>query len=868
MKQYLEDVQDVLTDLKTSADGLTSGEAARRLTLKGKNKLLEDKKKSLARRIFDQIRDPMILVLLGAAAVSMATAVWAEESFADVIIILFVVVLNAVLGVVQENKAERAIEALKAMSADSISTLRDEEVMDIASEDLVVGDVILLTAGDAVPADGRLIECSSLKAEEAPLTGESVPVEKTSAVTPLSEGAAPSEDIPLGDRSNMVYTGCAIVHGHGRAVVTATAMDTEMGKIAHQIHTAADSRTPLQVKLAQLSRVLTWGVLSICIFIFAFSLIRSGDITSALVLETFMLAVSLAVAAIPEGLVAVVTIVLSIGVTRMSRRNAVVRKMTAVETLGCTQVICSDKTGTLTQNKMTVVASHCDNAYSLAQALALCNDATIAADGQITGEPTEAALLEFARKEGVEKNILSSEMPRLADIPFDSKRKMMTTFNAAPDGSVMQFTKGAPDMVLQCCSHMLKDGQVVPLGNEERKELQEINTRLTSKALRVLAAARKELQAVPEDLTASDRERDLVFVGLAGMIDPIRPEAVIAIEKCKKAGIRPVMITGDHENTATAIARDLGIIEHPEQVLPARELEKLSDEQLADSIEKYAVYTRVQPQHKVRIVQAWKSRGAITAMTGDGVNDAPALKNADIGVAMGITGTDVTRNIADIVLADDNFATIVAAVEEGRRIYDNIRRTIQYLLSSNLSEVLLIFVATLAGFVILNPVQLLWINLVTDMLPALALGMEFAAPDIMRRPPRKSADGIFAEGLGFACIYQGIIITILSAISWAAGGTTMTFVTLSMCQAFQAFNMRSLNGSIFKLHTHNWYLYLAFIAALVLTIIPVYVPFLAVAFGLTALSIGEYCSAVALGFAIIPILEVVKYFHFKRHNTR
>jgi Ca2+-transporting ATPase len=868
MKQYLEDVQDVLTDLKTSADGLTSGEAARRLTLKGKNKLLEGRKKSLAHRIFDQIRDPMILVLLGAAAVSMATAVWAGESFADVIIILFVVVLNAVLGVVQENKAERAIEALKAMSADSISTLRDGEVMDIASEDLVVGDVIILTAGDAVPADGRLIECSSLKAEEAPLTGESVPVEKTSAVTALPEGAAPSEDVPLGDRSNMVYTGCAIVYGHGRAVVTATAMDTEMGKIAHQIHTAADSRTPLQVKLAQLSRVLTWGVLGICIFIFAFSLIRSGDVTTALVLDTFMLAVSLAVAAIPEGLVAVVTIVLSIGVTRMSRRNAVVRKMTAVETLGCTQVICSDKTGTLTQNKMTVVASHCDNTYSLAQALALCNDATIAADGQITGEPTEAALLEFVRKEGVEKNILSAEMPRLADIPFDSERKMMTTFNAAPDGTIMQFTKGAPDMIMQCCSHMLKDGQVVPLGDEERKELQEINTRLTSKALRVLAAARKELPSLPEDLTSSDREHDLVFVGLAGMIDPIRPEAVIAIEKCKEAGIRPVMITGDHENTAAAIARDLGIIERPEQVLPARELEKLSDEQLADSIEKYAVYTRVQPQHKVRIVQAWKSRGAITAMTGDGVNDAPALKNADIGVAMGITGTDVTRNIADIVLADDNFATIVAAVEEGRRIYDNIRRTIQYLLSSNLSEVLLIFVATLAGFVILNPVQLLWINLVTDMLPALALGMEFAAPDIMRRPPRKPTDGIFAEGLGFACIYQGIIITVLSAISCAVGGTTMTFVTLSMCQAFQAFNMRSLNGSIFKLHSHNWYLYLAFIAALVLTIIPVYIPFMAVAFGLTALSIGEYCSAVALGFAIIPILEVVKYFHFKRHNNR
>jgi Ca2+-transporting ATPase len=868
MKQYLEDVQDVLTDLKTSADGLTSGEAARRLTLKGKNKLLEGRKKSLAHRIFDQIRDPMILVLLGAAAVSMATAVWAGESFADVIIILFVVVLNAVLGVVQENKAERAIEALKAMSADSISTLRDGEVMDIASEDLVVGDVIILTAGDAVPADGRLIECSNLKAEEAPLTGESVPVEKTSAVTALPEGAAPSEDVPLGDRSNMVYTGCAIVHGHGRAVVTATAMDTEMGKIAHQIHTAADSRTPLQVKLAQLSRVLTWGVLGICIFIFAFSLIRSGDVTTALVLDTFMLAVSLAVAAIPEGLVAVVTIVLSIGVTRMSRRNAVVRKMTAVETLGCTQVICSDKTGTLTQNKMTVVASHCDNTYSLAQALALCNDATIAADGQISGEPTEAALLEFARKEGVEKNILSAEMPRLADIPFDSERKMMTTFNATPDGTIMQFTKGAPDMIMQCCSHMLKDGQVVPLGDEERKELQEINTRLTSKALRVLAAARKELPSLPEDLTASDREHDLVFVGLTGMIDPIRPEAVIAIEKCKEAGIRPVMITGDHENTAAAIARDLGIIERPEQVLPARELEKLSDEQLADSIEKYAVYTRVQPQHKVRIVQAWKSRGAITAMTGDGVNDAPALKNADIGVAMGITGTDVTRNIADIVLADDNFATIVAAVEEGRRIYDNIRRTIQYLLSSNLSEVLLIFVATLAGFVILNPVQLLWINLVTDMLPALALGMEFAAPDIMRRPPRKPTDGIFAEGLGFACIYQGIIITVLSAISCAVGGTTMTFVTLSMCQAFQAFNMRSLNGSIFKLHTHNWYLYLAFIAALVLTIIPVYIPFMAVAFGLSALSIGEYCSAVALGFAIIPILEVVKYFHFKRHNNR
>lgn len=873
MKHYCEDIKNVLIETQSSANGISTAEAEKRLAENGKNKLAEGKKDSLLKRFINQLMDPMILILLAAAAISGVLAVVEGESFADVIIILAVVIINAVLGVYQESKAEKAIEALQKMSAATSKVLRDGKITIVHSEDLVVGDVVLLEAGDAVPADGRLIENASLKVEEAALTGESVPVTKFIDIINLTDS---SKDVPLGDRKNMVYMGSAIVYGRGKAVITATGMDTEMGKIADALANAEEGQTPLQIKLSQLSKILTWLVLGICVVIFAVQTLRSGGFTLDSVLGSFMVAVSLAVAAIPEGLVAVVTVVLSIGVTNMSKRNAIIRRLTAVETLGCAQIICSDKTGTLTQNKMTVVDHFGEDEQLLAKAMALCCDAELADDGSVTGEPTEAALVYWASRIGLPKTELKKQYPRSGEAPFDSGRKMMSTVHLV-DGKYIQYTKGAPDVILDRCTTYLKDGQPVPMTDEYRQEILKGNKAMADKALRVLCCAQRSWDSEPA-YDSEVLEQDLCFIGLSGMIDPVRPEVKDAIIECKKAGIRAIMITGDHIDTAVAIARELGILNEGKNAITGSMLNEMDDEQFAKEFENIAVYARVQPEHKTRIVNAWRNAGYVTAMTGDGVNDAPSIKSADIGVGMGITGTDVTKNVADMVLTDDNFATIVGAVEEGRRIYDNIRKAIQFLLGSNMSEVISIFAATLMGFTILKPVHLLWINLVTDCFPALALGMEEAEPDIMERKPRDAKAGIFADGMGIDIGYQGFMVSALVLLSyfighfmetgnWAitdsAEGMTMAFLTMSMAEIFHSFNMRSQHGTIFRLPTQNKILIGAAILTLIATTVVCEVPFLAAAFGFASVSLAEYVIAIALGALVIPIVETVKFFQRK-----
>ena len=865
---YRQSVEEVLEELKTTDKGLTQREAAARQEKYGPNKLKEAAKATALQRFFKQLKDPMLIILLAAAAVSAATDFIAGESFTESIIILVVVLLNAILGVIQESKAEAAIEALQTMTAAKCKVLRDEKTEVLESSNLVPGDVVILEAGDAVPADGRLIECASLKIEEAALTGESTPENKTVDTI--------AKDVTLGDRENMCYMGSTVVYGRGKAIITSTGMNTEMGKIAGVLSKTEQEETPLQKKLSQLGKMLSKAVLGICIFIFIFDLIVSGEFTIQSVLKNFMVAVSLAVAAIPEGLATVVTVVLSIGVTNMSKRNAVVRRLTAVETLGCTQVICSDKTGTLTQNKMTVV-EHTGDTKVLAEAMTLCNDAVFE-DGGAKGEPTEAALVNFGAAEGIIKSELEKTQPRVAEAPFDSGRKMMSTIHKCGDAFV-QYTKGAPDEVLRRCTSYEQDGKILPMTEEKRREILDKNHSMADKALRVLAAAKRNWNAVPEDVTPENLEQDLCFIGLTGMIDPIRPEVKAAIAECRSAGIRPVMITGDHKDTAVAIARDLGIISGPEQAITGAELDKLSDEELDKAVENYGVYARVQPEHKVRIVSAWKHRGAVTAMTGDGVNDAPSIKSADIGIGMGITGTDVTKNVADMVISDDNFATIVSAVGEGRRIYDNIRKSIQFLLTSNLSEVLGVFLSTLMGFTLFNPVHLLFINLITDCFPALALGLEKAEPDTMKRPPRSSSDGIFSGGMAGDIAYQGILITVITLVSYIIGhsmevghfaiphgvshdGMTMAFLTMSMCEIFHAFNMRSQRKSVFKLG-HNIVLWMAMLGSVALTTIVLEVPAVANAFGFTPVSWNEYAIAIGLAVLIVPIVETVKAFQRK-----
>ncbi len=922
MKHYLHTVDEVFSEVSSSAGGLTAAEAQTRLERDGKNKLNEAKKKSTLARFVDQLKDPMIIILIVAAVISAVTGVIegiqsgaGMEFPTDVIIILFVVVLNAVLGVVQESKAEAAIEALQEMAAATSKVIRDGKLCHVKSEELVVGDIIHLEAGDSIPADARIIECAGMQVEEASLTGESVPVNKK--VDALA--AAENGDVPLGDRKNMVYMGSNIVYGRGVAVVTGTGMNTEMGKIADAIEAAQEGQTPLQLKLAQLSKTLSFLVIGICLFIFAFTLITSKEgFSVGLALDTFMVAISLAVAAIPEGLAAVVTILLSMGVTKMSKQNAIIRKLTAVETLGCAQIICSDKTGTLTQNKMTVVETFCDSEEMFATGMALCTDAEVEGE-TVIGEPTEAALVYHALKNNLNKNELKSKYPRIAEVPFDSGRKMMTTVHDF-GGVIYQFTKGAPDVILGRCKTAIIGGKEVPMTDEVRAVIAQKNKEMADKALRVLSLSMKVLSGKPEEETSEALENDLVFVGLCGMIDPVRPEVKLAIDECRSAGITAIMITGDHKDTAVAIAKELGIIQSADEAITGAELDTISDEDFLEKVKQYHVYARVQPEHKVRIVNAWKANGMVTAMTGDGVNDAPSIKSADIGVGMGITGTDVTKNVADMVLADDNFATIVSAVAQGRRIYDNIRKAIQFLLSSNLSEVLSIFAATMLGFVILKPTHLLWINLITDTFPALALGMEKGEKDIMKRKPRSSKDGIFAGGLGLDVLYQGVMVTVLTLVAYFLGnsmsvhelfssgiisaelmaeiskfsstfmavesesiraaleaiavsghgvydnayelihgnGMTMAFLTMSLSEVFHSLNMRSQRKSVFTLGNINKWLLGATAATFVLTTAVIYIPFLADAFEFTAISLKEYAACVGLGAMTIPVVEAVK----------
>lgn len=875
MKYYLESSSEVFGEVKSTENGLTSEQARRRSAETGKNKLAEGRKTPLILRFLSQFADPMIIILIAAAVISAITSVLQKEFPSDVIIIMFVVIVNAILGVYQESKAEKAIEALQKMAAATTKVLRDGKVCEIPSEDLTVGDVVLLEAGDAVPADGRIFESASLKIEESALTGESVPVNKFIKAIGL-EG---QKDVPLGDRKNMMYMGSTVVYGRGKAVITSIGMDTEMGKIAGALSSAKDEQTPLQKKLGQLSKILSFIVLGICVFMFAFDIVRAlvtgTEMNLDFLLGSFMLAVSLAVAAIPEGLAAVVTVVLSIGVTNMSKKNAIIRKLTAVETLGCAQIICSDKTGTLTQNKMTVVEHYCDNEKMLAEGMALCTDVNLDDDGNLVGEPTEMALVAYSMSLGMNKNELLKSAPRVGEAPFDSNRKMMSTIHKTADG-ILQFTKGAPDEILKHCTKIFKNGEVSPLTDADRDAVLKKNKEFADRALRVLACGYKQLSCVPEDQSPDNIENELVFCGLVGMIDPVRPEVKAAIEECRGAGIRPIMITGDHKDTAVAIALELGIIKDKSEAITGAELDDISDEDFKEKVSQYSVYARVQPEHKVRIVNAWKSRGMITAMTGDGVNDAPSIKSADIGVGMGITGTDVTKNVADMVLADDNFATIVSAVEEGRRIYDNIRKSIQFLLSSNLSEVMAIFTANLLGFTILKPVHLLWINLVTDCFPALALSMEKGEKNLMKRPPRKSSDGIFAGGVGFDVVYQGLFVTLLTLAAYfighfmeagrwelteSADGMTMAFLTMSMCEIFHSFNMRSQHGSTVSMLLHgsfNKYIFGSTVLSLITTALVIEVPFLADAFDFTTIDAREFFTALGLAFLIIPLVEIVK----------
>lgn len=886
MKDYYKlSVDETLNELNADSAGLSSERAAERLAQYGPNKLKEAEKPGFRKRFLTQMKDPMLIILLAAAGVSALTgAIAGESEWAETIIILAVVLLNAVLGVLQESKAEAAIEALQTMTAATCKVLRDGKMAVLHSDELVPGDVVLLEAGDAVPADGRIIESASLKIEEAALTGESVPVNKMLDALGAAQKQA---DVPLGDRKNMCYMGSTVVYGRGKTVITATGMSTEMGKIAGVLSNTKDEQTPLQRKLDELGRLLSKMVLGICVFIFAFNLFMArGELTASghaleAVLKTFMVAVSLAVAAIPEGLATVVTVVLSIGVTKMSRENAVIRRLTAVETLGCTQVICSDKTGTLTQNKMTVV-EHIGETLSVASAMALCSDAVLNDEDQAEGEPTECALVNFACSVGAKKRDLEKKSPRIDEAPFDSARKMMSTVHKSGEDFV-QYTKGAPDALLSRCTHYFESGKILPMTDAKRREILNSNKAMADRALRVLAVAKRDWAEKPENNAPEYLERDLVFLGLTGMIDPIRPEVKAAIAECRGAGIRAVMITGDHRDTAVAIAKELGIITDESQAVTGAELDRLSDEQFRRKVTEYGVYARVQPEHKTRIVQAWKARGAVTAMTGDGVNDAPSIKSADIGIGMGITGTDVTKNVADMVLADDNFATIVVAVGEGRRIYDNIRKAIQFLLASNMSEVLGVFCATLMGFTLLNPVHLLFINLVTDCFPALALGMEKAEPDVMNRPPRNSREGIFAGGLLGDIIYQGILVTALTILSYWMGnffetgvfslpagvsehGMTMAFLTMSMCEIFHSFNLRSQRNSVFSLHGQNPVLWAAMIGSLILTTAVLEVPFLANAFGFTPVGAAEYGVALCLAVLVILVVEAVKFFQRRRRR--
>lgn len=876
MSYYLKSKEEVLKEVESSPEGLTTQQANERVEKYGKNKLEEPPKKTFIQKFFSSLVDPMIIMLLVAATISTFTTIYqnvvnnANESYADLFIILFVVVVNTILSVIQEDKAEEAIGALKEMTAATSKVLRDGKQVIVKSEDLTIGDVLVFEAGDAIPADCRILESYSMKVEEAALTGESVPVNKLVDVLMLKDN---SLDIPLGDRRNMLYSGSTIAYGRGKAVVVAIGMDTEMGKIASALSQQEDEKTPLQKKMSELSVTLTKIVIAVCVIVFVFGVARdlifsnNGDIFGT-VLNTFIIAVALAVAAIPEGLPAVVTVILSIGVTAMSKRNALIRKLTAVETLGCTQIICSDKTGTLTQNKMTVVDTFTNDVHLLATGMALCSDAKIDPEKkQAIGEPTEAALVNFAYKHDLPSYTLIEQQPRVGEAPFDSMRKMMSTVHKYKDGYI-QYTKGANEIVLSHCDYYLDENhQVVKLTEEVKTEIAHKAKEYADRALRVLGLGYRLYDEKPANFDSENLENDLIYVGFTGMIDPCRDEVYDAIKECESAGIRPVMITGDHIDTAVAIGKDLGIITDASQAMLGSQLDSLTDEQLKEVVQKTSVFARVQPEHKTRIVRAFKDLGNVVAMTGDGVNDAPSIKAADIGVGMGITGTDVTKSVADMVLADDNFATIVNAVEEGRKINDNVRKVLQFQISSNMTEVLVVFISSIFALEVLSPTHLLWINMVTDSLPGLALGMEKAEEGVMKRKPRPSNESVFSNGAGLDIVLQGIYMATIILTSFFIGykmdghlnGMTMAFLTINLAELFHAISMRTQRGSLIKLKTFNWWLFGALTLTFLLNIALIYVPAFEVLFDFAPINFTEFMIALALAFSVLPVLEVYKF---------
>ena len=866
---YLQSVEDVFKELQSSLSGLSSQEAASRLEKYGANTLQEGKKKSLLEKFVDQFKDFMILVLLVAAVVSMF-AHQGDPDPTDAIIILAVVLLNAVLGVFQESKAEEAIEALKKMASPVASVLRDGHVEHIKGEDIVVGDVVILEAGDVVPADMRLFEVNTVKIEESALTGESVPVDKD-LVIPTGD------EVGIGDRTNMAFSSTNVTYGRAVGVVTSTGMNTEVGKIANMLANTEEGKTPLQENQDALGKWLTIMILVIAVIIFVVGMLRGNEWTHML-----LTAIAIAVAAIPEGLPAISTIILALGTQKMAQRNAIVRKLPAVETLGGVEIICSDKTGTLTLNQMTVEKMVYDNEIHDAseeiskdnialRVMNLANDTKISQDNSLLGDPTETAMVQY----GLDKNYDVREelvnIPRIAEVPFDSTRKLMTTIHQLEDGKYLVATKGAPDMLLDRVTKIEKHGEVSAFTEDDRTTLMKLNKEMATQALRVLAMAYKVIDTLPETIDTDSIEHDLIFAGLVGMIDPERKEAAAAIKVAQSAGIRTIMITGDHRDTAQAIAKRLGIL-RPDQedgVLTGGELNDISDEELERTVETYSVYARVSPEHKVRIVKAWQKNGKVVSMTGDGVNDAPSLKQADIGVGMGITGTEVSKGASDMVLADDNFETIVVAVEEGRKVFANIQKAVQYLLSANFGEVMTMFVATMAGWSILEPIHILWINLVTDVFPAIALGLEEAEADIMNHPPRGKSSNFLSNGVLPSIFYQGFFeggITLF--VFWYAThianwgnpvGETMAFATLGLIQLFHAFNVKSVYKSLgtvgaFKNKLFNYAILLS--AAMLLSVMVI--PGLTTVFDVAILTAEQWLFVVGAAFSIVPIVEIAK----------
>lgn len=866
---YLQSVEDVFKGVQSSPSGLSSKEAAERLEKYGANTLQEGKKKSLLEKFVDQFKDFMILVLLVAAVVSMF-AHSGDPDPTDAIIILAVVLLNAVLGVFQESKAEEAIEALKKMASPVASVLRDGHVEHIKGEDIVAGDVVILEAGDVVPADMRLFDVNTVKIEESALTGESVPVDKDLEI--------PSGDeVGIGDRTNMAFSSTNVTYGRAVGVVTSTGMNTEVGKIAHMLANTEEGKTPLQENQDALGKWLTIMILVIAIVIFVVGMLRGNEWTHML-----LTAIAIAVAAIPEGLPAISTIILALGTQKMAQRHALVRKLPAVETLGGVEIICSDKTGTLTLNQMTVEKMVYNNEIHDAseeiskdnialRVMNLANDTKISQDNSLLGDPTETAMVQY----GLDKNYDVREelvnIPRVAEVPFDSTRKLMTTIHQLEDGKYLVATKGAPDMLLDRVTKIEKHGEVSVFTEDDRTTLMKLNKEMATQALRVLAMAYKVIDTLPEIVDTNSIEHDLIFAGLVGMIDPERKEAAAAIKVAQSAGIRTIMITGDHRDTAQAIAKRLGIL-RPDQedgVLTGSELNDISDEELERTVETYSVYARVSPEHKVRIVKAWQKNGKVVSMTGDGVNDAPSLKQADIGVGMGITGTEVSKGASDMVLADDNFETIVIAVEEGRKVFANIQKAVQYLLSANFGEVMTMFIATMAGWSILEPIHILWINLVTDVFPAIALGLEYAEEDIMNHPPRGKGSNFLSNGVLPSIFYQGFIeggITLF--IFWYAThiaqwgnpvGETMAFATLGLIQLFHAFNVKSVYKSLLTVGAfkNKMFNYAILLSAVMLLSVMV-VPGLTSIFGVAILTAEQWLFVLGASFSIVPIVEIAK----------